>query len=50
MISEEIIEARTPIDSVTPKPLTGPEARKNSSAAASSVVMLLSMIADHALL
>ncbi len=50
MTSEETIDASTPIDSVTPNPLTGPEARKNSSPAASKVVMLLSMIADQALL
>ena len=50
MTSAETIEASTPIDSVTPKPRTGPEARKNSSPAASSVVTLESMIADHALL
>ena len=47
--TEETIEATTPIDSVTPKPLTGPEAKKNSSPAASSVVTLESRIADHAL-
>ena len=48
--SAEIIEAMTPIDSVTPKPLTGPEASTNSSPAASRVVTLESMIAVHALL
>ena len=47
--SAETIDATTPIDSVTPKPLTGPLARKNSSAAASSVVTLESRIADQAL-
>ncbi len=47
--SAETIEATTPMDSVTPKPLTGPEAKKNSSPAASSVVTLESRIADHAL-
>ena len=50
MTSAEIIEAMTPIDSVTPKPLIGPEPRKNSSPAASRVVTLESMIAVHALL
>ena len=50
MISAEIIEAMTPIDSVTPKPLIGPEPRKNSRPAASRVVTLESMIALHALL
>ena len=50
MTSAEIIDAMTPIESVTPKPLTGPEARMNSSAAASRVVTLESMIALHALL
>ena len=44
-ISADTMEARTPIDSVTPKPLTGPEARKNNSPAASRVVTLESMIA-----
>ena len=48
--SAEIIEAMTPIDSVTPKPWTGPVASTNSSPAASSVVTLESMMADHALL
>ena len=48
--SAEIIEAMTPIDSVTPKPWTGPEASTNSRPAASSVVTLESMMADHALL
>ena len=45
----ETIEATTPIDRVTPKPLTGPEAKKNSSPAARSVVMFESRIADQAL-
>ena len=49
-ISAETIEAMTPMDSVTPKPLIGPEPRKNSRPAASRVVTLESMIADHALL
>ena len=35
--------------SVTPKPFTGPDAKKNSSPAASSVVTLESMMALHAL-
>ncbi|CAM5652596.1 hypothetical protein STENM223S_08044 [Streptomyces tendae] len=43
------IEARTPMPRVTPKPLTGPEARKKSSAAAIRVVMLESAIALKAL-
>ncbi len=43
------MEASTPMPSVTPKPLTGPEARKNSRAAAMSVVMLESAIALKAL-
>ena len=47
--SAETIEATTPMDSVTPNPLTGPEAKKNSSPAASSVVTLESRIADQAL-
>jgi hypothetical protein len=42
------IEATTPMLSVTPNPFTGPAARKNSSPAASSVVMFESMIADQA--
>ena len=46
--SAETIDASTPIDSVTPKPRTGPEARKNSSPAASRVVTLESRIALHA--
>ena len=50
MTSAEIIEAMTPIDRVTPKPLIGPEPRKNSSPAARRVVTLESMIADQALL
>ena len=50
MISAETIEAMTPIVSVTPKPLIGPEPRKNSRPAASRVVTLESMIALHALL
>ena len=50
MTRAEIIEAMTPMDSVTPKPLTGPDARMNSSAAASRVVTLESMIAVQALL
>ena len=50
MISAEIIEAMTPMESVTPKPLIGPEPRMNSSAAASRVVTLESMMADQALL
>ena len=50
MISAETIEAMTPMDSVTPKPLIGPEPRKNSRPAASRVVTLESMIALHALL
>ena len=49
MTSADTIEATTPIASVTPKPLTDPDARKNSSAAASSVVTFESMIALHAL-
>ena len=48
--SAEIIDAMTPIDSVTPKPLTGPEASTNSRPAASRVVTLESMMAIHALL
>src|SRR5690625_6947455 len=47
--SAEIIDAITPNDSVTPKPLTGPNARKNNNAPASRVVMLESMIALHAI-
>jgi hypothetical protein len=47
--SAETIDARTPMLSVTPKPRTGPAARKNSSPAASSVVMLESRMADSAL-
>ncbi len=47
--SADTMDATTPIESVTPNPLTGPDARKNSSAAASSVVTLESRIADHAL-
>jgi hypothetical protein len=43
------IETRTPTDSVTPKPRTAPEARKNSSTAASRVVTLESAIALSAL-
>ena len=43
------IEASTPMVSVTPNPRTGPEARKNSSPAASSVVTLESAIALQAL-
>ena len=50
MTSAEIIDAMTPMVRVTPKPLIGPEPRKNSSAAARSVVTLESMIALHALL
>ena len=50
MMSAEIIDAMTPMDSVTPKPLIGPEPRKNNRAAASRVVTLESMIAVHALL
>ena len=46
--SAEIIDATTPIESVTPNPLTGPDAKKNRSPAASSVVMLESRIADQA--
>ena len=46
--SAETIEATTPIDRVTPNPLTGPDAKKNSSPAASRVVMFESRIADHA--
>jgi hypothetical protein len=42
------IDATTPMDSVTPNPRTGPEAKKNSSPAASRVVMLESAIADQA--
>ena len=49
-ISAETIEAMTPMDSVTPKPLIGPDPRKNSRPAASRVVTLESMIALHALL
>ena len=45
----ETIEASTPIARVTPKPRTGPEARKNSSPAASRVVTLESMMALQAL-
>ena len=41
--------AATPMTSVTPKPRTGPEARKNSSAAARMVVMLESAMALNAL-
>ena len=50
MTSAEIIDAMTPIESVTPKPLIGPEPSRKSSAAASRVVTLESMIALHALL
>lgn len=50
MIRAEIIEATTPMDNVTPKPLIGPEPSTNSRAAASRVVTLESMIAVHALL
>jgi hypothetical protein len=39
------MEASTPIERVTPNPRTGPDARKNSSPAASRVVMLESAIA-----
>ena len=46
--SADSIEASTPMLSVTPKPRTGPAARKNSSPAASKVVMLESAIADSA--
>ena len=45
MTSAETIEASTPMASVTPKPCTGPDARKNSSPAASRVVTLESTIA-----
>ena len=49
-MSAETMEAMTPMERVTPNPLMGPEPRKNSSAAARSVVTLESMIAVHALL
>ena len=42
-------DASTPIARVTPNPRTGPEARKNSRPAASSVVTLESTMALHAL-
>jgi hypothetical protein len=43
------MDASTPMTRVTPKPRTGPEARKNSRPAASSVVTLESAIALNAL-
>ena len=43
------MEASTPIERVTPNPRTGPDARKNSSPAASRVVMLESAITLSAL-
>jgi hypothetical protein len=46
--SAEIIEASTPMDRVTPKPRTGPEARKNSRPAASNVVTFESRMALQA--
>ncbi len=46
----EISEASTPMASVTPKPLTGPEASQISRPAASRVVMLESAIALQAFL
>ena len=48
--SAETRDASTPMTSVTPKPRTGPEARKNSRPAASSVVTLESAMALNALL
>jgi hypothetical protein len=42
-------DTTTPTESVTPKPRTAPEARKNSSPAASRVVTLESAIALKAL-
>ncbi len=44
----ENMEASTPTVRVTPNPRTGPEARKNSSPAASRVVTLESAMADSA--
>ncbi len=48
MTRAETIEASTPTVRVTPKPRTGPEARKKSSPAASRVVTLESAMADSA--
>jgi hypothetical protein len=45
----DTIDASTPMARVTPKPRTGPDARKNSRPPASRVVTLESMIALQAL-